>query len=139
VTGAGGGKVGEARILVIDDEPVVLRAFRRILEPPHRVVIAEGGAAGIGILERDLGFDVILCDMSMPGVDGAQVFRYLEQVEPRLLSRLVFSTGGAFTEAAQRFLRAVDNHIVEKPLTPSELREAVDQVLGRSTGHHGLA
>lgn len=130
VSGGDAGAIGPgSRILLIDDEPVVLRAFRRILAPPHEVVVAEGGAAGIAMLEADRRFDVIVCDLSMPGVDGSQVFRYLERVEPRLLPRLVFSTGGAFTDEAQRFLRDVPNVVVEKPLSPDELRRAIDEVI----------
>lgn len=132
VTSDRAGEEARARVLVIDDEAVVLRAFRRILEPPHEVVLAQGGAAGIQVLERDRGFDVVLCDLSMPGVDGTQVFRFLERADPRLLQRLVFSTGGAFTDAAQQFLRNLENDIVEKPLSPGELRQAVDRVLQRT-------
>ena len=136
VTGVGaGGSERGARILLIDDEPVVLRAFRRILEPPHDVVVAEGGAAALAIIETDRRFDVIVCDLSMPGVDGAQVFRYLERVEPRLLARLLYSTGGAFTDESQRFLSTVPTPVVEKPLSPDELRRAVDEVLQRVSGH----
>jgi CheY-like chemotaxis protein len=135
VSGAGAGGNRGARILLIDDEPVVLRAFRRILEPPHEVVVAEGGAAGLAVLDADRSFDVILCDLSMPGVDGSQVFHYLERAEPRLLSRLVFSTGGAFTDDAQRFLQAVPTPVVEKPLSPDELRRAIDEVIARISDH----
>ena len=55
------------RILIVDDDPLVLKAMRRLLHR-HEVVTAPGGAEALAILEQRSDFNVILCDLMMPGV-----------------------------------------------------------------------
>ena len=79
-----------ARILLIDDDGILLRSVQTLLEPEHEVVTALGGADGLTILERDQDFDVVLCDLLMPRVDGVAVFSVLEKTAPQLAERVVF-------------------------------------------------
>jgi CheY-like chemotaxis protein len=118
------------RVLIIDDEPVLLRAFRRTLEPPHRVVLAEGGPRAMELLARDTDFDVVLCDLTMPEVDGIEVYRYVAERAPALAGRIVFCTGGAFTPVAEQFLAMSGNRCIEKPVLPEVLREVVSALIG---------
>jgi CheY-like chemotaxis protein len=135
-TGRGG------RILIIDDEPVLLRAFRRMLEPAFEVVVAEGGRRALELLARDTGFDAVLCDLAMPEVDGTKVYRFLLEHAPALAPRIVFCTGGAFSTSSQEFFASVRNVFVEKPVMPATLRETLAEVIeraGRAPGGRGAS
>ena len=64
-------------LLFIDDESNILSALKRLFRPHgYRILTAEGGAAGLALLESE-AVDVVVCDMRMPGMSGAEV---LEQV-----------------------------------------------------------
>ena len=62
-----------ARILVVDDEPAILRSMKSLLRHDHDVELADGGRAAIELLKHDIGFDLVLCDLNMPDVDGVDV------------------------------------------------------------------
>jgi CheY-like chemotaxis protein len=113
------------KILVVDDEAYVLRAFRRILVPPHQVVLAEGGARAVDILKLDVEFDAIVCDLMMPHVDGVMLYELISQQAPQLLERIIFMSGGAFTERAEALASSVRNIILEKPVAAEDLRQAI--------------
>src|SRR5688572_25834712 len=111
---------------MIDDEAAVLKAYRRLLRDRHDVVIAEGGAAGIACLERDQSFDLVICDLLMPEVDGQDVF---EAAPEAVRARFVFASGGAHTERARAFLARLDNPVLDKPID----FEALDELIARFT------
>lgn len=120
------------RILLIDDEAAIRSAFRRLLSPPHEVVEAADGRAALARLEADAGFDLILCDLIMPDVDGPAVHEAVAERWPELIERLVVCTGGAFTERSAAFLERVPVRVLEKPVTPVALLELVRSVAGSS-------
>ncbi|HEX4477370.1 MAG TPA: ATP-binding protein [Polyangiaceae bacterium] len=120
-----------ARILVIDDDLAVLRAYRRMLSARHDVVLASGGAEGIAVLEKDDAFDLILCDVMMPQVDGPMVYEALSSRFPDVLKRLVFCSGGAFTSRAKEFLASVENAFLAKPIDPVALEEVIERARAR--------
>ena len=105
------------RILIVDDDPLVVKAMRRLLHR-HEVTTAPGGAEALAILEQRSDFDVILCDLMMPGVSGMDVYEQLAAREGALERRIVFLSGGAVTERAQSLLASVPNPRFEKPSTP---------------------
>jgi PAS domain S-box-containing protein len=112
------------RILLIDDDRGIRSALRRILRK-HEVVEADSGERAMALLQHDPRFDVILCDMMMPAMSGAQLHRRLVDCCPEAARRVVFVTGGAFTPDAREYLSKVDNARVEKPFDPTVLREMV--------------
>jgi signal transduction histidine kinase len=122
-----------ARILIIDDELELLRAYQRLLSPYHDVVVADSGTRGMEILSRDDRFDVIVCDLMMPGVDGVGVYQYLEQERAPLCARLLFWSGGAFTERARTFLARYNPPCLDKPVSRATLLDAVQRIV-RSHG-----
>lgn len=113
------------RVLIIDDDELVLRGLGRMLGREHEVVLAHGGDEGLRILADDRGFDVILCDLMMPTTDGPEVYAKLAERAPEQLPRLVFCSGGAFTPRAQAFLESVENEVLGKPMRRAELLEAI--------------
>ena len=68
---------------------------------------------------------MVLCDLMMPGLSGMELHDRLARSSPEGAGRMVFLTGGAFTDAARDFLARVPNPRLEKPFEPSALREAV--------------
>jgi PAS domain S-box-containing protein len=111
-------------ILVIDDEPMVGRAITRMLVPPHRVVCV--GSAADALEQLATGrFDTILCDLMMPEMTGMALYQQLQAEAPAHAARMVFLSGGAFTQEAIDFLQRVPNARLEKPFTPAQLRAAV--------------
>jgi CheY-like chemotaxis protein len=120
-----------ARVLVIDDDVAVLRAYRRMLAPRHDVVLASGGAEGLHTLEKDEGFDLVLCDVMMPQLDGPMVYEALEARAPRLLEKVVFCSGGAFTPRAKEFLASIQNPFVSKPIDPVALESIIQKTRAR--------
>ena len=113
-----------ARVLVIDDEPAILRAFRRVLFS-HDVSVATSGPEAIQKLAGGASFDVIFCDVMMPEMSGVEVYRRIRERHPGQERHVVFMTGGAFAEPAALFIESVDNPKLKKPFTGSSLRALV--------------
>ena len=125
-----------ARLLVIDDDPGVARALRRALVQGD-VTVAIGGLAGIAALEKE-HFDVVLCDVMMPDVNGIDVHRRLRELRPGAEHAMVFVTGGTFTEDARAFLEAIPNPRLSKPFEVEDVRAAVRRALElRAAGPSG--
>ncbi len=114
-----------ARVLVIDDEPLVGRAIARILDAQHEVVLRASAREALGELLDGGGFDVVLCDLMMPELTGMELHGRLVRDAPAVAARTVFLTGGAFTDAAREFLDRVPNLRLEKPFEPQALRDVV--------------
>lgn len=105
------------RVLVVDDESLLLKAYVRMLSPLCDVVTADSGQAALDRFEHDRSFDVILCDLLMPSVSGIDVFQAVERRWPDLCDRFVFATGGALTQSTERFLLEVTPHAwLKKPI-----------------------
>ena len=70
-------------------------------------------------------FDVILCDLMMPEMNGMEVY---DQLSPALRQRVIFVTGGAFTPQARAFLAATRHPHIDKPFSEEQLRRAIERV-----------
>jgi PAS domain S-box-containing protein len=110
------------RLLIVDDEPGVLRALQRALEPEYDVTVATGGKEAVAALSADSGYALVLCDVMMPDLSGPDVHAWARRTDPDLAQRIVFITGGATDEGAKAFLDGVENLVVEKPVDVRKLR-----------------
>jgi signal transduction histidine kinase len=115
-----------ARLLVVDDEPLVATAVRRALARHHDVEIASSGSEALARIRRGERFDRILCDLMMPGMSGAEFHSELSVLDGELAGRVTFMTGGAFTDRAREFLEQSRQPWLEKPLDLQQLRRLVD-------------
>jgi two-component system cell cycle sensor histidine kinase/response regulator CckA len=113
-----------ARVLVIDDELTISKVIVRLL-PEHDVSFETDASAAVARIRSGESFDVILCDLMMPLLSGADVYAAVRAANPALAFRLVFLTGGAFTPQITEFLQRVDNKVVHKPFGAGELRAAI--------------
>jgi signal transduction histidine kinase len=129
-------RLGQAmRVLVIDDEAAVSRALQRYLGRWHDVTPALRAREALGLISSGLRFDAILCDLMMPEMSGPQFHEALKQLDPEQAGRVIFMTGGAFSEDARTYLSAVPNPQLEKPLDLERLGrllEAVPRVAPRT-------
>jgi two-component system NtrC family sensor kinase len=117
-----------ARVLVVDDESAIRRSMGYILRG-HQIVEADSVAAAIEEIEHDGAFDLILCDVMMPGRLGTVLHNWLEEQCPRLLTRLVYMTGGVHDPSAKNYLESHNLKVIEKPFDTRMLRTLLEQML----------
>ena len=123
------GEAGRARLLVVDDEPRLCDMVQRLLQDEHDVFLAGSGHRAQEILNLDRDFDMILCDMMMPDLSGMELLDWLRATWPELADRVVFMSGGAFTQRARRFQEESGGTILEKPFDTATLRAVVARKL----------
>jgi CheY-like chemotaxis protein len=123
-TGSNGGQ-----ILIIDDDLRAAKALRRILHS-HDVAIEHSGRDGLDRV-ADAQFDIIFCDMMMPDFGGIEFYEALSRQMPELAVRVIFVTGGTFTQRAREFLENTANDYVSKPYDAQEVRRMVNERLRR--------
>jgi signal transduction histidine kinase len=117
------------KLLVIDDEPAMVRLLERVLEEHHDVVTSTSARGALSRIEAGERFDLIVCDLMMPEISGIDFHAHLERHHPALASRIVFMTGGAFTEQAKAFLARTNIGHIAKPFSLEGLVLLVDRFL----------
>jgi CheY-like chemotaxis protein len=117
------------RILVVDDEQLVVRGVKRILSKEHEVVATVAAKEALARCVAGEKFDLILCDLMMPDMTGMDLHRELLKIAPEQASRMIFLTGGAFTPKARQFLSETPKEHLEKPFDPANLRAIVQRYL----------
>jgi PAS domain S-box-containing protein len=123
------------RILLVDDDPLVLEACRNVLEKDgHTIVMAEGGAAGIESFRQSCNgakpFDLVITDLGMPHVDGRQVAAAVKAVEPH--RPVILMTGWGHRLRAEDEIPEFVDRVLGKPPKLEELRDALAEL---SNGH----
>lgn len=113
------------RLLIIDDDAMVLSALRRRLRRRYETVTVLGGSDALARLEEDPDFDSIVCDLMMPDIDGKAFYDKVKEDHPELADRIVFMSGGAFTPRLRKFAAAVSNAVLQKPVTREDLEAAL--------------
>ena len=119
------------RILVIDDEPAVRRVLTRALGKHYDVVAVESAENAQELLVKDHRFDVVLCDLMMPGMSGVALHEWLRGVRPENAERMMFMTGGAFTPMAREAIGRASVPVLEKPFDAGQALRSVQEVLAR--------
>jgi PAS domain S-box-containing protein len=120
-------------VLVVDDEPMVAAALRRILVRDHDVAIVCNGREAMDRFDKGDRFDVVFCDLMMPVMNGMSLYHQLVKAIPDQAERVVFLTGGACTPTAKAFLDGVRNRRVEKPFESADI-SAVTRALVAAEG-----
>jgi PAS domain S-box-containing protein len=121
---------GRAKILVVDDEPLVGVSVQRLLAREHDVrYVSSAKDARKELTTTGAWFDLVLCDVMMPEITGLELYEELLEKVPALASRVVFMTGGAFMPKTQERLIGMENRKIAKPLDPSSLRALLNEHL----------
>ena len=116
------------RILVVDDDPLLIRSLRDALEGDgHIVTTAGGGQEGIdtfrSMLQRPGAFDVVITDLGMPYVDGRKVASAVKAASPS--TPVILLTGWGQRLVAENDVPAHVDHVLDKPPKLRKLREAL--------------
>jgi CheY-like chemotaxis protein len=127
-------KARKTRVLLVDDEPFILASLRRILADEHEVVAVLSAHEALTVVEAGEHFDVVLCDVRMPGMNGFELYERLLVLAPALAKQVVFFTGAAFTSEVRAFFARVQNLLVEKPCDPRVLRALVRKLAAEGQG-----
>jgi CheY-like chemotaxis protein len=120
-----GGHAAALRLLLVDDDPVLIRSLGEVLTGEgHLVTAAIGGRQGVdaftAAMARRQPFDVVITDLGMPNVDGREVARLVKSVGPRTPVVMLTGWGRRMSEEGEK-PPGVD-HLLSKPPRLSELR-----------------
>jgi two-component system NtrC family sensor kinase len=116
-------------ILVIDDEPSIARALSGLLRRDGYVIgTASNGWHALAQLQA-YSYDVIVCDLRMPELDGPAFYALLTRQYPALRHRVIFLTGDSGGEATRTFLRQCGRPWLRKPSPIAVIRRAIQDVL----------
>jgi CheY-like chemotaxis protein/anti-sigma regulatory factor (Ser/Thr protein kinase) len=123
------------RLLIVDDDPLLLKALRDILEADgHVVVTANGGESGIESfktgLMRNEPFAAVITDLGMPHIDGRAVAKAIKAASPTM--PVILLTGWGKRLASENDIPPHVNCVLSKPPKPIELREALAQCVSVS-------
>jgi PAS domain S-box-containing protein len=117
------------RVLMVDDEPALGRSTRLLLMPDYDVVPVTRAKEALDRIAAGEDFDVILCDLMMPEMSGIEFHEQLTRSAPDYVDRVVYISGGAFTDEARDFLGVDGRASIEKPFTEKALRCALDAIV----------
>jgi len=118
------------RILVVDDEPLVLQLLGEMLgADDHTVDTVADGTQALEQLRRT-SYDLILSDVRMPYLDGPGLYRALERRLPELCRRFVLMTGDVLSAEIQAFLEETGVPGLSKPFDRGEVRRVIRLVAG---------
>ena len=123
-SGTGRRQARPTRVLIIDDDALVLDAIARMLKNFDVATAISVSQARPQLADAD----VILCDILLPDTDGPALY---DSVNAQIRDRMVFMTGSAFSPRACSFLERVPNARLEKPLDPKQLLLILDTVARR--------
>ena len=118
--------VQRRRLLAVDDEALLLKAYRRMLLSHHDVETMLGAKEALRLFGQDRAFDVVLCDLQMPEMSGSELYETVRQRWPELAQRFIFITGGACSQEARRFLESPGLACIKKPFQMAELLELIE-------------
>jgi len=118
----------QARVLIVDDEPGVLRAAERVLESHHAVAAASSPAEAI-MLTPTFRPDLVICDIRMPGMDGFEVVERIRAARPGV--DVIFMTG-SHTDPDAQLVRSIKDrafYFIQKPFDRQVLMTLVERCL----------
>ena len=120
------------RILLVDDEPLLLKSVARYLGGVcgHDILRALDDGEALAQLEAGEAVDLIFCDLKMPDIDGVEVHRAIREYHPEWRGRFVFLSGGVAEEATENYLQNSGALVLSKPVR----QIAFDKILADVSG-----
>jgi len=118
-----------ANILLVDDEPGMLRYIRTLLEvDEHKVQTATTGEEAVDQVQKGLSPDLVLLDLLMPGIDGLQTLEQLRQIKPGL--KVVMLSCVSDTRKVVQAMRLGAIDYLTKPFQKAELDSVISACVG---------
>ena len=115
-------------ILILDDEEMLLDLLTMMLRPHTSTVCSTLLEAKALIKLNPYAFDVMLCDIMMPRGGGLDLYEWLITIDPSLIDRLLFVTGGVGQDLIQK-IAVVGRPILYKPFSIAQLHERLKEFL----------
>ena len=117
------------RVLVVDDEPVVVNSIRKTLaRKSYRVEEAFSGQEALSLIAKG-AYDLVLLDMRLPDANGLELISDIRKRRPN--QRVVIVTGYASIDTAVEAIKRGASDYMAKPFTPNELYEVTSRTLDR--------
>ena len=117
------------RILVVEDESAISQVcLRTLTSKGFEVDIAVHGEVAQEML-REKDYDLCLIDIRTPVMNGKQFYQCIQEKHPKLIDRVIFTTGDVISKDIQVFLGQAARPLLPKPFTPDELRSIVRETL----------
>jgi CheY-like chemotaxis protein len=121
--------MGEKAILIVDDEASIRSALAYLLRRDgHAVETATNGVLALEKLQSRT-FDLILCDLRMPELDGPGLYQAVQDRSPQLVQGFIFLTGDILNAETIAFLERVGAPRLTKPFTAADARRVVGEAL----------
>jgi CheY-like chemotaxis protein len=118
------------RILLIDDELMLLLSMQRMLDSEYQVDIAVGGKQALDAIDNtNNAYDLIICDINMPDVTGIDVYLYIHKNYPGIEDRIIFMTGAVLSDEITEFLTRNKNKCISKPFESQKLLTTIKDFL----------
>jgi DNA-binding NtrC family response regulator len=115
------------RIMMIDDDEFILEIFSAYLGDKYEIKCYTKACEALNYLNQDHNFELIVCDYSMPEMNGADFLKHLRK--NGFLTPIIFLTGCITLALARECLRLGVLDILDKPLKPETLQDVIDRVL----------
>jgi len=112
-------------VLVVDEDERILKAYVRMLSSSCDVLTARDGQEAIDLLRSGSTPDALITELSLPELDGKQLFEWLRRERPQLAARTVFVTAEITREAQRAFLTENAGVALIKPVSANELWAAL--------------
>ena len=126
----------KAKILLVDDEPGMLRYIRTLLEvDDHNVETASTGEEALDRVQKGLKPDLVLLDLLMPGIDGLETLERLRKLHPG--TKVVMLSCVNDTKKVVQAIRLGATDYITKPFQKAELDAVIDQCLGTNQQNYG--
>jgi signal transduction histidine kinase len=122
----------KARILVIDDEVMIGNLLKRVLGELYAVEAMTHPDQAVQRIRSGERFDLVLCDITMPGRTGIEVHEAIRAISPEQADAMMFLTGGALNEGARSFLSARESSVITKPFAMAEIQRRIAARLAAS-------
>jgi two-component system NtrC family sensor kinase len=123
------GEGARHRILLVDDDPLVLKSYVRLLSDEFEVFYTQSAREALSALREGERFEVIISDLMMPDFNGMQLYEAIKAEAPALLPRVVFYTGGVYDPSVMDFLQSVHVPLLTKPVSPEVLVQVIRSLL----------
>jgi two-component system cell cycle sensor histidine kinase/response regulator CckA len=118
------------RVLVVDDEPLIVKVLDQMIGVEHDVTCETRSEDALARLRGGERFDAIVCDLMMPRLTGMDLYEALLQIAPDQARAMLFVTGGAFTPRASAFLDQLGDAIIDKPVNTPALLARLRRLVG---------
>lgn len=117
----------QAALLVVDDDKTFGRSIVGLLQHRYDVTVELSGERGARIGESEAEFDLVMLDLYIPDVTGAEIYERWRQTAPARLRRLVFASAGADHPVIAPWISKTGIEVLHKPFDPKKLMDLIDR------------